>query len=514
MGLPLGIRLFNQCGFSNLPKERLLMVNRLLVLFFTYLTYTLYHMSRKVISVVKTEPQYLNCTEDAQCTSWIDEMDGVDESKGSSLQGFIESSYLFSYAFFMFVSGFVAERVNLRYFLSLGMLGSGIFTIAFGVGRLAGIHSFGYFLAIQIIGGAFQTTGWPGVVTVVANWFGKGKKGLIFGVWNSHTSVGNILGSFLAGLFVADNWGISFLVPGIIIMVGGVIIWLFLLPKPEDIDLSLDELQIKENYSDPSECTIDAVDTEKNPANSAMNLIEEGAHDKAIGIIGALKIPGVIEFSLCLFFAKLVSYTFLYHLPTFISSSGENISPSDAAFLSTLFDVGGIIGGIMAGLITDYTGKSASTCAAMLVAAIPMVFIQWSYGENCPIKMDDHSSCYTGNITLLIVLGLLVNGPYALITTAVSAELGTHPSLKGSSKALATVTAIIDGTGSIGAAVGPFLANALPSVKVTVYTLMGADIMALLLITRLVVKDIREIIQKRRAIRQADKLSLGKGVQS
>lgn len=54
------------------------------------------------------------------------------------------------------------------------------------------------------------------------------------------------------------------------------------------------------------------------------------------------------------------------------------------------------------------------------------------------------------NTSLLIVSGILVNGPYALITTAVSAELGTHHSLKGNSKALATVTSIIDGTGSIG----------------------------------------------------------------
>ena len=56
----------------------------------------------------------------------------------------------------------------------------------------------------------------------------------------------------------------------------------------------------------------------------------------------------------------------------------------------------------------------------------------------------------TTNISLLIVMGLLVNGPYALITTAVSTELGTHKSLRGSARALATVTAIIDGTGSIG----------------------------------------------------------------
>ena len=51
---------------------------------------------------------------------------------------------------------------------------------------------------------------------------------------------------------------------------------------------------------------------------------------------------------------------------------------------------------------------------------------------------------------MLLVVGAFVNGPYALITTAVSADLGTHESLHGNAKALSTVTAIIDGTGSIG----------------------------------------------------------------
>ena len=48
--------------------------------------------------------------------------------------------------------------------------------------------------------------------------------------------------------------------------------------------------------------------------------------DRAISFAGALKIPGVLEFSLCLFFAKLVSYTFLYWLPTFIMDTAENVS--------------------------------------------------------------------------------------------------------------------------------------------------------------------------------------------
>ena len=59
---------------------------------------------------------------------------------------------------------------------------------------------YNFYFSNQVLGGAFQAFGWPGVVTVMANWFGKGKKGLLFGIWNSHTSVGNILGGILAGI--------------------------------------------------------------------------------------------------------------------------------------------------------------------------------------------------------------------------------------------------------------------------------------------------------------------------
>ena len=44
------------------------------------------------------------------------------------------------------------------------------------------------------------------------------------------------------------------------------------------------------------------------------------------------------------------------------------------------------------------------------------------------------------NIAIMIVCGAFVNGPYALITTAVSADLGAHPSLKGDLTLTATVT--------------------------------------------------------------------------
>lgn len=85
-------------------------------------------------------------------------------------------------------------------------------------------------------------------------------------------------------------------------------------------------------------------------------------------------LQGVVEFSLCLLFAKLVSYTFLFWLPLYITKAGEtltgtppssqqtgggpgpslirlfttlttaNLDAKKAGDLSTLFDVGGIVG--------------------------------------------------------------------------------------------------------------------------------------------------------------------------
>lgn len=50
----------------------------------------------------------------------------------------------------MFGSGFIAERVNLRYFLSLGMLLSGVFTYVVGLAKIYDIHNMWYFVLMQV----------------------------------------------------------------------------------------------------------------------------------------------------------------------------------------------------------------------------------------------------------------------------------------------------------------------------------------------------------------------------
>ena len=110
------------------------------------------------------------------------------------------------------------------------MVLSGLLVMLYGMGFFWDIHSYSYFVVVQVFAGLFQSGGWPSVVAIVAKWFGHGKRGLVMGVWNAHTSVGNIMGAMVAGLVLKHGWGWSFLVPGFIMVVVGVVIYMVRLP--------------------------------------------------------------------------------------------------------------------------------------------------------------------------------------------------------------------------------------------------------------------------------------------
>lgn len=91
-----------------------------------------------------------------------------------------------------------------------------------------------------------------------------------------------------------------------------------------------------------------------------------------------------------------------------------------AGDLSVLFDVGGVAGGVLAGHLSDRTGASAIVATSFTIASVPFLYFYRAFG---------HLS-FALNVTFMMICGFFVNGPYALITTAVSADLGTHESLQ------------------------------------------------------------------------------------
>lgn len=492
-------------------KDLSLKSNRYMVLLVTFIAYTCYHASRKPSSIVKSvlypehgagsnsyypwplgnvfiEKQFLGFDSNVMRGKGWYPFNGPD---GKSKLGEIDLAFLSCYSLGMYVAGHLGDSLDLRLFLTSGMILSGIFVGLFGMGYFWNIHLFWFYLLMQMLAGLFQATGWPSVVAVIGNWFGKRKRGLIMGVWNAHTSVGNISGSLLAACVLDYGWGWSFIVPGGLIVLGGILVYLFLAAYPEELGFRCENGSAVD--SDEEVINDEEVQTrkengvaEENPASR-----KGSGNRKGVGLLDALFIPGVIPFALCLFFSKLVAYTFLFWLPFYLSQTeigGQYVSVKSAGNLSTLFDVGGIVGGVLAGYLSDKLNARATVAATFLYAAIPAMLIYRSYGN---ISL-------TVNILLMVVVGLFVNGPYALVTTAVSADLGTHSSLRGDSRALATVTAIIDGTGSVGAALGPLFTGFLSTKgwNEVFYMLTLCAFLAGLLLIRLVIAEITEKTRK------------------
>ncbi|CAJ2635523.1 unnamed protein product [Trifolium pratense] len=439
--------------FPNLkPPHKTLLFHQICVLVITFLAYASFHASRKPPSIVKsvlgpTVPTNLTQLQLLNNSGWPP----FNGTRGTHRLGEVDLAFLTSYSIGMYLAGHVGDRIDLRLFLVFGMMGSGILTILFGLGYWLDVHVLGFFVGVQIVCGVFQSIGWPCVVAVVGNWLGESKRGLIMGIWNSHTSVGNIIGSVVASGALEFGWGWSFVVPGVLIILVGVLVFLFLVVSPEDIGFSRSGMDIEMSVETNSAEDLQKVESEEakliDPENNS--ILDSSS---AIGFLEAWKIPGVAPFAFCLFFSKFVAYTFLYWLPFYIrhtAVAGVNLSHKTAGLLSTIFDIGGVLGGITAGFISDMIEARAVTSILFLFLSIPALLLYRAFGS---------ISMFT-NITLMFLSGFLVNGPYSLITTAVAADLGTQGFSGGNSRALATVTAIIDGTGSVGAALGPLLAG-------------------------------------------------------
>ncbi|KAJ6714658.1 MAJOR FACILITATOR SUPERFAMILY TRANSPORTER 16 ISOFORM B [Salix viminalis] len=494
---PIGIR-FIEC----IKKKRLsYRTHQAIVLIVTFLAYTSYHAARKTTSIVKStlDPEsseaglkfvpwritYSSEPGEIKSLSWKlgDGWAPFNASDGTALLGELDLAFLAIYALGMYCSGHLGDRINLRIFLTVGMVGTGIFTSLFGVGFWANVHNFYYYLMMQMLAGLFQSTGWPSVVAVVGNWFGKKKRGLIMGIWNAHTSVGNISGSLIAAAMLSYGWGWSFVLPGLLITVFLASLCLhYCLLVPRLLELTKMKmnwiLQVKLGRELLSLFWHRSLVLNRKLWDS----LKHGKYLELLHSLSAYFLPN--------WWPTPSSTGFLSTLAT-QPLTGKYLSDGTAGNLSTLFDVGGVVGGILAGHISDRLDARAITAASFMYCSIPALFFYRSYG---------HLSLGV-NIAFMLLTGMLVNGPYALITTAVSADLGTHSSLKGNSRALATVTAIIDGTGSVGAAIGPLLTGYISAKSWSaVFTmLMAAALVAGLLLTRLVVAEVAAKIAESRS---------------
>ena len=153
-------------------------------------------------------------------------------------------------------------------------------------------------------------------------------------VFGKHQNVKNTTKRALSstGVFATHAWGLSFIVPGILITTVGILNYIFLIPDPSHINITLEKPVTKKLHGvggtryESSRQFSASIDSSRSTEScrsevSGLGDTMDTVAPSAVGLLSALRIPGVVEYSLCLFFAKLVSYTFLFWLPFYISAT-------------------------------------------------------------------------------------------------------------------------------------------------------------------------------------------------
>ncbi|XP_062373987.1 sugar phosphate exchanger 3 [Sardina pilchardus] len=431
--------------------------HHLVVFLLTFFSYVLLHSSRKTFSNVKISisaqwtPSVLNSTLPPYSPgeTWEENRMFSDQQEATLFLGALDTIFLFSYAVGLYISGVVGDRLNLRYVLTFGLCGSAVVEFVFGtVTEWLAFYNVYFYCGLWVCNGLLQSAVWPCVVAVMGNWFGKSGRGFIFGLWSACASVGNILGAFLASSVLKYGYEYAFLVTSAVQFAGGVVVFFGLLTSPKEIGLSVDSTDMRPVERD-SDSQRPLMSDEEEEEEEEEGVCEDSP--RAIGFLQAFCLPGVIPYSLAYACLKLVNYSFFFWLPFYLSNN-FGWPEAQADRLSVWYDVGGIIGGTVQGLISDLLGKRAPVIALSLLMAMGALV---GYSRSPDDKVV--------NSALLATTGFFIGGPSNMISSAIAADLGRQDALQGSQEALATVTGIVDGTGSIGAAAGQYLVSLIES---------------------------------------------------
>jgi sugar phosphate permease len=173
---------------------------------------------------------------------------------------------------------------------------------------------------------------------------------------------------------------------------------------------------------------------------------DEEEPEQKISFLQAWMLPRVILYSSAFFCTKMAVYCLLLLLPSFLKTPDMDYSLAGIAHLSTTIDVGAIFGSMTLGYISDLMHGKRSPVAMGAV----LISIAISYCVTFTVK-DMPTAVF---FILMFMLGFCISGLNNMISSACSADLGKQEALKGNSKAVSTVTGIIDGTGTLGSAAG------------------------------------------------------------
>lgn len=327
--------------------------------------------------------------------------------------GFLGTVLAITYGVSKFTSGILADRSNPRYFMSFGLILTGILNIFFGMSS-----SLLFFALFWGLNGWFQGWGWPGCARLLTHWYSQKERGTWWGVWNTSHNIGGAVIPLVAA-YCAAHWGwrTAMYVPGVLCLVLGFFLINRLRDTPQSLGLPVIE-KFKNDYS-----TNDHHIDEKE-LSAKQILVQYVLGNKYIWLLA-------------------ISYFFVYVVRQAVNDwsvlflvKEKAYTPMTAATCVCSFEIGGFFGSLIAGWASDkiFKGKRGPVNIMFMLGVIFSIMFLY-YIPRDHIFLDG---------AMLFLIGFFVFGPQMLIGVA-AAEL-SHK------KAAATATGFAGCFSYLGAA--------------------------------------------------------------
>ncbi|GAB5030879.1 glycerol-3-phosphate transporter-like isoform x1 [Nannochloropsis oceanica] len=416
-------------------------------------------------------------------------------------------------SFFLFYAvgcgfGKISDSKDPRLVITISLLMAAALLVCFGLGDFFDIHSVVAFCLLWGMQAFAQALVWPGCIAVLGEWFPYKRRAAVMGLWCCANNIGNLLGTSVGEVAMVaaaeKRWGAVMMANALLMLMAPVLVFLHLTPLPPpgmnskrqglaEKEREEDEVgdgQIKEEGTDwlyhqleDNEDGVVAVtslgetpmvqhdahslfphandDSSRDNSSPLVLPLEKLSHHRThllppITLTRAFLTPGVLEVSLSYACLKGCAYAFTFWLPTLLSSGGWGLSTKQSNFFAMLFDFGCIAGSISIGALATWTRRPIFVYTLSILASALPTYLMGILPEGGGGELG-----VTG--LFLVLVGFLLSAPQYLLVTSVAQDLGQSHGLKGNARAIATMTGVIDGIGSLGAAIVQVLVGNLAS---------------------------------------------------
>lgn len=290
-----------------------------------------------------------------------------------------------------FVNGVIGDHVNARLFMPLGLALSALACFAFGLA-----DALWALAALWTLNGWFQSMGFPPCARILAHWFSVSERGFTWSLWNTSHQVGAGAIALLAG-FLIERWGwrAAFTVPGALCLGAAALLWAALRDTP-----AAEGLPPIARHRDDPELEKDGRELTDAPETVRQVLFGRVLNDPNVWLISFFN----------LFVYVVRSGTFDWAAKFLVERKGSSIAGAGA--VSATFELAGMVGAILAGVISDrlHRGRRAPVCGAYMLLTLLGIALFWLVPPGHPLA---DGAC-------LALIGFAVYGPQFLLAVFVT----------------------------------------------------------------------------------------------